>query len=49
MTQGLISLRDAEVACKRANSLAKKFTPSVAKSWDYCGEGFQELLHKEVR
>ncbi|XP_055490090.1 DNA repair-scaffolding protein isoform X1 [Leucoraja erinacea] len=47
MTQGLISLRDAEVACKRATSLAKKFTPSVAKSWDYCGDGFQELLHKE--
>ncbi|XP_078253490.1 DNA repair-scaffolding protein isoform X2 [Rhinoraja longicauda] len=47
MTQGLISLHDADVACKRANSLAKKFTPSVAKSWDYCGEGFQELLQKE--
>ncbi|XP_062919307.1 DNA repair-scaffolding protein isoform X2 [Mobula hypostoma] len=42
-----VSLHDVEVTCKRTNSLAKKFMPSLAKSWDDCGEGFQELLLKK--
>ncbi|XP_072898910.1 DNA repair-scaffolding protein isoform X3 [Hemitrygon akajei] len=42
-----VSLHDVESTCKRANSLTKKFMPSLAKSWDDCGEGFQELLLKK--
>ncbi|XP_059836506.1 DNA repair-scaffolding protein isoform X2 [Hypanus sabinus] len=42
-----VSLHNVESTCKRTNSLAKKFMPSLAKSWDDCGEGFQELLLKK--
>ncbi|XP_067887907.1 DNA repair-scaffolding protein isoform X2 [Heterodontus francisci] len=50
MVQGsffLHDVHDVEVACKRTNRLAKKFTPSVAKSWNQCGEGFQEVSPME--
>ncbi|XP_067836007.1 DNA repair-scaffolding protein isoform X2 [Heptranchias perlo] len=47
MVQGFFFLHDVEVACKRTSSLAKKFTSSVAKSWNQCGEGFQEVSPME--
>ncbi|XP_078396665.1 DNA repair-scaffolding protein isoform X1 [Cetorhinus maximus] len=39
----LHDVQDTEVTCKRTNILAKKCTPSIAKSWNQCGEGFQEV------
>ncbi|XP_048385153.1 DNA repair-scaffolding protein isoform X6 [Stegostoma tigrinum] len=43
----LSDVQDMEATCKKASSLAKKFTPSVAKSWNHCGEGFQEVPSME--
>uniref|UniRef100_UPI00398E567E DNA repair-scaffolding protein n=1 Tax=Pristiophorus japonicus TaxID=55135 RepID=UPI00398E567E len=43
MVQGFFFLHDVEVASKRTSSFAQKCTPSVAKSWNQCGEGFQEV------
>ncbi|XP_043544222.1 DNA repair-scaffolding protein isoform X3 [Chiloscyllium plagiosum] len=39
--------QDVEATCKRASTLAKKFTPSVAKSWNQCGKGFQAVSSME--
>ncbi|XP_060679475.1 DNA repair-scaffolding protein isoform X7 [Hemiscyllium ocellatum] len=39
--------QDVEATCKRASTLAKKFTPSVAKSWNQCGKGFQAVPSME--
>ncbi|XP_078072256.1 DNA repair-scaffolding protein isoform X2 [Mustelus asterias] len=39
----LHDVQDVEVTYKRTSSLAKKCTPSIAKSWNQCGEGFQEI------
>ncbi|XP_048451574.1 DNA repair-scaffolding protein isoform X6 [Rhincodon typus] len=43
----LSDVQDVEATCKKASSLAKKFTPSIAKSWNQCGEGFQEVPSME--
>ncbi|XP_038665228.1 DNA repair-scaffolding protein isoform X4 [Scyliorhinus canicula] len=46
MVQRFLFLHDAqdeEITCKRTSSLVKKCTPSIAKSWNQCGEGFQEV------
>ncbi|XP_007886188.2 DNA repair-scaffolding protein isoform X2 [Callorhinchus milii] len=42
MVQGSNFPHDVEITCTRPRSLVKKSMPSIGKSWDRCGEGFQD-------
>eukprot|EP00062_Callorhinchus_milii_P004050 gi/632942026/ref/XP_007886191.1/ PREDICTED: DNA repair-scaffolding protein isoform X5 [Callorhinchus milii] len=42
MVRGSNFPHDVEITCTRPRSLVKKSMPSIGKSWDRCGEGFQD-------